>query len=284
VVKVFEKNRKTTWSLQNVWHWVSRFFLFRPPWRDILQFILLVAILVWLMTLSTSQLGYNWQWSRVPKYIVSLREGKLTAGPLLHGLVLTFKISGVSLIFAFALGLITALLRLSQSFVGRITARGYVELIRNTPLLVQLFFIYFIVGPIFGLERFFSAVLALSLFEGAYASEIFRAGIVSIQRGQWEAAYSLGLSNFDMYRFIVLPQAIRRILPPLTSQGISLIKDSALVSLIALNDLTLEAQIVITDTFLTFEIWFVTAGIYLVITVILSSIVNTMEKRFQIFT
>jgi polar amino acid transport system permease protein len=180
--------------------------------------------------------------------------------------------------------LITALLRLSSSVIGRAVARGYIELIRNTPLLVQLFFIYFIVGPIFGLQRFFSAVLALSLFEGAYASEIFRAGIVSIHKGQWEASYSLGLSGFDTYRFVVLPQAIRRILPPLTSQAISLIKDSALVSLIALNDLTLEAQIVITDTFLTFEIWFVTAGIYLLITITLSTIVNAMEKRFRMQT
>jgi len=260
------------------------FFLFRSPWRDILQFVLLAAILIWLMSLSTATLGYNWQWSRVPRYIFAVKEGRLTAGPLIDGLLLTFKISGVSLIFAFSLGLITALMRLSNSIVSRGLARGYIELIRNTPLLVQLFFIYFIIGPILGMDRFFSAVLALSLFEGAYASEIFRSGIVSIHKGQWEAAYSLGLNGVDTYRFIVLPQAIRRILPPLTSQAISLIKDSALVSLIALEDLTLQAQIVITNTFLTFEIWFVTAAIYLVITVILSTVVNYMENRFRIVT
>ena len=236
------------------------------------------------MSLSTATLGYNWQWSRVPRYIFAVKEGRLTAGPLIDGLLLTFKISGVSLIFAFSLGLITALMRLSNSIVSRGLARGYIELIRNTPLLVQLFFIYFIIGPILGMDRFFSAVLALSLFEGAYASEIFRSGIVSIHKGQWEAAYSLGLNGVDTYRFIVLPQAIRRILPPLTSQAISLIKDSALVSLIALEDLTLQAQIVITNTFLTFEIWFVTAAIYLVITVILSTVVNYMENRFRIVT
>jgi polar amino acid transport system permease protein len=234
------------------------------------------------MSLSTAQLGYNWQWKRVPKYIIAIKDGEASIGPLIRGLLITFKISGVSLIFAFLLGLVTALLRLSNSVVGRAIGRGYIEVIRNTPLLVQLFFIYFIVGPIFGLQRFFSAVLALSLFEGAYASEIFRAGIVSIHKGQWEAAYSLGLSGFDTYGKVILPQAIRRILPPLTSQAISLIKDSALVSLIALNDLTLEAKVVITDTFLTFEIWFVTAGIYLVITIILSTIVNLMEKKFRL--
>jgi polar amino acid transport system permease protein len=137
---------------------------------------------------------------------------------------------------------------------------------------------------VLGLDRFFSAVLALSLFEGAYASEVFRAGMVSIQRGQWEAAYSLGLSTFDTYKDIVLPQAIRRILPPLTSQAISLVKDSALVSTIAIYDLTMQAQALIAETFLTFELWFTVAGMYLVVTVTLSIIVNIMEKRFKVVT
>ncbi|MBN1835714.1 MAG: amino acid ABC transporter permease, partial [Spirochaetales bacterium] len=229
-----QQQSKVPPTFSNPWDRVRHFFLFRPPWRDILQFLALVAVLVWLMALSTGRLGYNWQWFRVPRYILSFRKGQLVAGPLLQGLVVTFKISGVSLVFAFALGLITALLRLSNSVVGRALARLYVELIRNTPLLVQLFVIYFMVGPILGLERFFSAVLALSLFEGAYASEIFRSGIVSLHKGQWEAAYSLGLSGMDTYRFVILPQAVRRILPPLASQAISLIKDSALVSLISL--------------------------------------------------
>jgi polar amino acid transport system permease protein len=127
-------------------------------------------------------------------------------------------------------------------------------------------------------------VLALSLFQGAYLSEIFRAGIVSLHKGQWEAAHSLGLSNFYTYRDVILPQAIRRILPPLTSQIITLIKNSALVSVVALGDLALQAQIIAADTFLTFEIWFTTALIYLIITVPLSTIVNFMEKRFKILT
>lgn len=263
---------------------IKNFFLFRSPWRDILQFIILVVLLVWLMAISTANLGYNWQWSRVPRYIMTFKDGNLTLGPLMRGLGLTFKISGASLGFAFLLGLVSALLRLSNSVVGRAVAKLYIEIIRNTPLLVQLFAIYFIVGPILGLERFFSAVLALSLFEGAYASEIFRSGIVAIRKGQWEAAYSLGLSGVDMYRYIILPQAIRSILPPLTSQGISLIKDSALVSLISLSDLTLEAQIIISNTFLTFEIWFTTAAIYLAITIVLSTLVNVMETKFAIKT
>jgi len=260
----------------------KHFFLLRSPARDIFQFVLLVAILVWLLLLGASRSGYKWEWYRVPRYILGVVEGRLTAGPLLQGLSLTLRISGISLVLAFVIGLVTALLRLSDSLVGRAVARAYLETIRNTPMLVQLFVIYFILGPILGIERFLSAVMALSLFEGAYASEVFRAGIISIHKGQWQASYSLGLSAVDTYRFVILPQAIRRILPPLTSQAVSLIKDSSLVSMVSLTDLTLQAGIVVSETFLPFEIWFTTAGLYLVVTVTLSTVVNRMEQRFRI--
>ena len=125
-------------------------------------------------------------------------------------------------------------------------------------------------------------MLALSLFEGAYASEIFRAGIVSIHRGQWEAAFSIGLNTSQTYRLIILPQAIRRILPPLTSQAVSLIKDSALVSTIAIYDLTMRGQVIIAETFLVFEIWFTIAAMYLFITLILSLAVFYMERRIKV--
>ena len=134
------------------------------------------------------------------------------------------------------------------------------------------------------MDRLVSAILALSLFEGAYASEIFRAGIVSLHKGQWEAAYSIGLGKLGAYRRVILPQAIRRILPPLASQAISLIKDSALVSTIAIYDLTMQGRAIIADTFLTFELWFTIAAIYLVIAFILSSVVNWLERRFKIVT
>lgn len=256
----------------------------RSPIIDVVQFAVLVAVGIWLMGLSTERLGYNWQWYRVPRYLFSFEEGGFVAGPLIEGLKVTLRISAVSLVLAFGFGLVTALFRLSHSFVARLLARIYLELIRNSPLLVLLFLIYFVLGPILGISRFASAVLALSLFEGAYASEIFRAGIVSIHKGQLEAAHSLGLSTFDTYRYIVLPQAFRMILPPLTSQAISLVKDSALVSTVAIYDLTMRGQEVIADTFLTFEIWFTVAAIYLVITVTLSMIVNIMETRMRVLT
>jgi polar amino acid transport system permease protein len=175
-------------------------------------------------------------------------------------------------------------LRLSDSLVARFVARAYLEIVRNTPLLVQLFFIYFVLAPILGIGRFASAVLALSLFEGAYASEILRAGIVSIHRGQWEAARSLGLKTLYCYRLVILPQALRRVLPPLTSQAISLVKDSALVSTIAIYDLTMRGQTIVSETFMVFEVWFVVAAVYLVITISLSVVVNYMEHRLQIRT
>ncbi len=262
----------------------QRVFLLRSPWRDISQYILLVIVIVWFMSISTARLGYNWQWYRIPRYLLSFKDGRIVTGLLIEGLLFTFRISGVSLVLAFAIGLGTALVRLSGPLMGRLLARVYLEVIRNTPLVVQIYLVYFVIGPIFGLGRFGSAVLALALFEGSYMSEVFRAGIVSLHKGQWEAAHSLGLSSFDTYRDVILPQALRRILPPLTSQVISLIKDSALVSLVSLSDLAMQARVIAADTFLTFEVWFTTAAIYLLILVPLSTIVYYMEKRFKILT
>jgi len=262
----------------------KKLFILRSPWKDIILFLILIFVIIWLMSKSTERLGYYWQWYRVPQFLFKIENGRLVVGQLIKGLLFTLRISGISLLFMFAIGLTTALLRLSESFMGRVISRGYLEIIRNTPLIVQIYLIYFVVGPILGLGRFGSAVMALSLFEGAYTSEILRAGIVSIPKGQWEAAYSLGLSTASTYRDIILPQAIRRILPPLTSQVITLIKDSALVSVVSLSDLALEARIIATDTFLTFEIWFTAAAIYLMLTVPLSTIVYRMEKRFKILT
>jgi polar amino acid transport system permease protein len=249
---------------------------------DILKFLLLITFLTWLMVRGTERLGYNWQWYRVPDYIFSFDHGSFSAGPLLEGLALTLKITAVSLILAFFFGLVTALFRISGSPVARILARGYLEFVRNTPLLVQIFFIYFVLAPVLDITRFTSAVLALSLFEGAYASEILRAGIVSIRKGQWEAAYSTGLSKFQAYRFVILPQAVRHMLPPLTGQAVSLVKDSALVSTIAIYDLTMQGQAIIAETFLTFEIWFTVAAVYLFVTVTLSFISGAMENRFRV--
>lgn len=248
---------------------------------DTAKFAVLAAGIVWLLTMGTERLGYNWQWYRIPQYLWQATDHGYTWGRLLLGLGMTLKITAVSMGLMLAIGLTTALLRMSHSWVGRGAARTYMELIRNSPLLIQIFFIYFVVAPILDMSAFWAAVIALSLFEGAYASEIFRAGITSIDIGQWEAAKSLGMGPYAMYRHIILPQAVRRVLPPLTSQAISLIKDSALVSTIAILDLTQQGRMIDAETFLTFEIWFTVAAIYLVVILALAAVANHLEKRYK---
>jgi len=247
------------------------------------KFFLLAGLAVWILALGTREMGYHWQWYRIPRFLFTTDGDAWTAGPLLRGLGVTLEISALSLLCTLILGLTTALFRLSDSFSARAIARGYLELIRNTPLLIQIFFVYFVVAPVLNIGAFASAILALSLFEGAYAAEILRAGIVSLHRGQWEAAHSLGLGAFDTYRDVILPQAIRRVLPPLAGQGISLIKDSSLVSTIAIYELTMQGQRIVAETFLAFEILFTVAAIYLILTFGLSLVVHMLERRMAGF-
>lgn len=248
---------------------------------DIIKIILLSGLLLWVLSLTAGRTDYNWQWYRIPRYLGQIMDGGFIAGPLVRGLSVTLKISGFSLLLTGAFGLATALARLSPLISLRILSRAYLELVRNTPLLVQLFFIYFVLAPVLGISRFSSAVLALSLFEGAYASEIIRAGILAVPRQQWEASLSLGMGQLQTYYHVILPQALANMIPPLAGQTISLVKDSALVSTIALYDLTMEGQMIIADTFMVFEIWFTVAAIYLVVTLALSMITRVMEIRFS---
>lgn len=249
---------------------------------DCCKFALLLALVAWLLYRGAEALGYNWQWYQIPRYLGQFQDGVFQAGPLLDGLWVTLRITALGLVLAPCLGLSAALLLLSGSPLGRVLARGYVELIRNTPLLIQLFFAAFVMAPLLDLEAETAAVLSLSLFEGAYAAEIIRAGITSIDRGQWEAAESFGLTTWQAYRHVILPQALRRVLPPLAGQAVSLVKDSALVSTIAIHDLTMEGQIIVSRTFLAFEIWFAVAGLYLAVTFLLSFLVNRLDKRLRL--
>ena len=246
-------------------------------------FLILVCSVCMGLFQGAENLGYNWQWSRIYRYIYISGEEGLQAGLLLEGLLVTLKITFISLWISFFIGLVTALMRLSTSPMAKILSKIYLEVIRNTPLLIQIFIIYFVLAPILGMGRFSSAVLALSLFEGAYASEIIRAGILSVPIGQSEASASLGLNKFQNYRFIVLPQALKKMVPPLTSQAISLVKDSALVSTIAIYDLTMQGQRIVAETFLTFEIWFTVAAIYLAVTLFLSLLVKTLEHNLLVY-
>ena len=210
--------------------------------------------------------------------IVAIREG-YAAGPLLVGLWITLKISALSLVFALALGLIAGLGRVSANPAASNLAATYVELIRGTPLLVQIFIFYFFIGTVLELSPFTAAVAALAVFTGAYVAEIIRAGIEAVPRGQMEAARSLGMSYAQAMRYVILPQALRKTLPPLAGQFINLIKDSSLVSIIAITDLTKAGREIVSSTFAPFEVWFTVALMYLVLTGALSLLVRRLERR-----
>ncbi len=202
-------------------------------------------------------------------------------GPLVVGLWVTIEISLISLFFAIILGLITGLMRVSHNPVTKNFAYLYVEVIRGTPLLVQIFIVYFFFGTILDLDRFAAGIVALSVFTGAYIAEIIRSGIQSIPPGQMEAARSLGgMSYPKAMLYVILPQAFKRTLPPMAGQLITLIKDSSLVSVISITDLTKAGREVISGSFATFEVWFVVAGLYLLLTTTLSwGGVQRIEKR-----
>lgn len=243
--------------------------------------VFLLAVGLWACTALISHGStYVWEWQRALRYVISYQDGTLTCGPLLIGLGLTLRIVGAALILSMGMGLLSALLRHGPSYVGRGLALFYVGTVRNTPLLIQLFAVYFVVAPVLGLSPFWAAVLTLAAFEGAYMAEIFRAGLNSVGQGQKDAAVSLGLGPRVTFCSVILPQAVRRILPPLTSQTVSLIKDSALVSAIALPDLTMQAQATIAETFLSLELWTLVAILYLLLTLLVSLPALWLEKHF----
>jgi polar amino acid transport system permease protein len=203
-------------------------------------------------------------------------------GALLQGLWMTAKLSFWASILSLFIGLISGLSRLSKNPIFNWPATVYIELIRGTPLLVQLFIIYFMVGTVVGIDsRFFCGVLALGLFGGAYSGEIIRAGIESIDRGQMEAARSLGLNQFQAMLHIIFPQMFRRSLAALGGTYISLIKDSSLVSVMALTDLTKAGREIVSSSFMVFEIWLVVAALYFLITIVASLLIRQWEIRLS---
>jgi len=250
-------------------------------WKNTLKPLLFMGMIGSIFYFGYQNLDYNWQWYRVWSYLFSFDQGQFSKGMLLTGLLITVQISGIGLVLSLAIGIVSAFARLSSSPMLRFFSWCYVESIRNTPLLIQIFFIYFVVSPIFDLSAFTSAVIALSLFEGAYSSEIIRSGIINIPKGQVEAALSLGISVPVTYYKIIIPQMLRHTLPMLAGQSISLVKDSALVSTISIYDLTMQGQRIVSETFLTFEIWFVVAFCYLILTGTLSFLVSILENKMK---
>lgn len=255
----------------------------RSTWFDVVQFFILTGFIVGFVWRGAAAMEYRWQWYRIPRFFYRKIDGEWIRGPLIDGLLITLEIAAWGLLLTIVIGLVTAVLRLSKSIAGKALAVTYLEIVRNTPLLVQVSIFYFVLQPLLGFNNpLWAGILCLAFFEGAFASEVIRGGILSVPRGQWEAGATIGLSRADTYRFVVLPQAIRIMLPPMAGVLINLIKHSAILSFVAVFELTTEARNLIGDTFLSFEIWFVVGGMYLCLTITLSALVAWLERKVTV--
>ncbi len=197
------------------------------------------------------------------------------------GLAATFGVTVTSIAFSLVIGLFAGLGRISHSKPLNLIATVYVEVIRGIPLLVQLFYIYYALGPLLKLKGPAAAILAMSVCYGAYMGEIFRAGIQAIPKGQMEAALALGMSRAMAMRRVIIPQTIRVILPPIGNEFIALLKDSSLVSILAVSDLLRRGREYASTSFRYFESYTVIALIYLVMTLFFSRLVAIMEERLR---
>jgi polar amino acid transport system permease protein len=199
------------------------------------------------------------------------------------GILVTFEVTFASIVFALMLGLITGMGRVSKNRFLNAVASTYVELIRGIPLLVQLFYIYYALARVVQVPDLVAAVIAMSVCYGAYMGEVFRAGIASIDKGQTEASRSLGFSRRQTMFYIVLPQAWRTILPPVGNESIALLKDTSLVSILAVADLLRRGREFASESFAYFETYTLIAIIYLMITLVLSKLVSIMEDRLNYY-
>ena len=203
---------------------------------------------------------------------------------LLTGAAVTVQITALSVLLGIIIGLFVGIARISTYRIIHLIAAVYVDFLRGTPLLVQIFLVYFALPVVTGqrIDPFIAAIAACSINSSAYVAEIFRAGIQSIDAGQMEAGRSLGMSWLQTMRYIIVPQAARRVIPPLGYEFIALLKDSSLVSVIGFEELTRRGQLIIARTYASLEIWLCVAIIYLVMTVSISRLVAWLERRYKI--
>ena len=203
---------------------------------------------------------------------------------LLIGAGVTIQITVLSTAIGVVIGLIVGVARISNLRLLRMLAEVYVEFFRGTPLLVQIFLFYFALPVITGqrIDPFIAAISACGINSGAYVAEIFRAGIQSVDDGQMEAGRSLGMTWLQTMRYIIVPQAFKRVIPPLGNEFIAMLKDSSLVSVIGFEELTRRGQLIIAKTYGSFEIWMSVAVIYLVMTLTISRFVAYLERRYRV--
>ena len=280
----------------------------RPRRVLVLDALLLLALCLaglWLRA-RVAGLDYHWNWSALAGAF--WRSGQGEPGPLLQGLWTTVRLSLWSGVLALVLGTLMALARTSPRPFRRMVGTSYVELVRNLPPLVLVFLGYFflgsqlaaaldlhtrvlslppwgrdllslLLGPPSQFPELLSAVFLLGLLEGAYVTEIVRAGINSLEREQWEASCALGFTRGQQLRFVILPQALARMLPPLAGQFISTVKDSAIVAVISVQELTFQAMELSAATYRTFEIWLTILGLYLLLNALCSLAARRLEAR-----
>jgi polar amino acid transport system permease protein len=259
---------------------------------------------------SQGALSYNWDWSSVWPFIVKYDSASASWVPnlLLQGLMTTVRLALWGMLLATLIGLLMGWMRNHRRLLLRLIASSYVMTVRNIPPVVFVFiFVYFIssqfmpalaldtrvgqlpapiqellsvlFGPLNLINNFFLGLICLSVFTGAYVTEIVRAGLQSVPAGQSEAAHSLGLSDADTMRWVIWPQALRNVLPSLSGQFIQLIKDSSLVSLVSIQELSFMAQDVQVSTQRVFEVFVLTAGVYFCICFVLSQLFAHLERR-----
>ncbi|QLA15251.1 amino acid ABC transporter permease [Desulfolutivibrio sulfoxidireducens] len=234
--------------------------------------IILLAALAAALWYVLSGIRYHWDWGAVWAY----RE------IFAWGLVTTVAVSAGAMVLGLAIGVLSGLASVSRGVWLSELAGLYVGAFRGTPLLVQILIFYFCVGVVVRLDSpYVIGAVTLAFFSGAYISEMVRAGIESVDRGQWEAAAGTGLSRSLTLRHVILPQALRRIVPPVTGQFVSLIKDSSLLSIIAVRELTKAAEVVNATTYKTFETYLPLAGLYLLLTWPLARLTRRLERGIQ---
>ena len=275
---------------------------------DVVVSLLLLALAAWVVYRLTMQLNYKWNWGILPQYFFYFDDetGRWVANILVKGLLTTIRLSVWATLLAILFGAVTGLMRISKRLFWRLIGASYVELIRNMPPLVLVFIFYFFVSdqimPLLGVEdfvrsrpdgvkkvltflfatpqqftAFISGTITVAVFQGAYITEIVRAGIQSIERGQWEASYALGLSWGQQMRAVIIPQALKRVLPPLTNEFINTIKYSAIVSVISIQELTFQGMQIMASTYVTIEVWITITAIYLLLCFSLSMGVRKLE-------
>lgn len=286
-------------------------FLQKLTWPDYLILAVLIGFFGYIAYSIEGVLNYKWRWHLIPGYIVGWHSGREEwfANLLLQGLAATIRISIYASILALLLGTILGVARCSTNLTIRMLARTYLEFLRNIPPVVVIFIFFFFLSQqlidalnlerwargiarqenngvwefFFGEMRRFpsliSGVIVLALFESAFVGEIVRAGIQSIPKGQREAARSIGMSRFQELRYIVLPQAIKKVVPPLANQFISLIKDSSIISLISVQELTYKTVELVASSRMIFEAWITTAAFYFVVCFGLSRVFARLERE-----